>query len=124
MTTTPTPRRGIPITLADGQEYRLRYTLGTLRQMREKFGKEMEQGLGQGQVADVLLMGLRDHHPNLTKEQLEDLVDGENLKDVTEAMMRALGAGGKVTPPPPVPPPTPPAETTAAIAPSSSGPTG
>jgi len=94
---TPSPTRGVPVDL-DGETYFLRYSLKTLRQLREEFGEDvLERGeIAGDDVAKFLWYGLRDGHPDLTVEQIEDMVDLQNLPRVIEAVVEATGQRGKL----------------------------
>lgn len=94
---TPTPTRGVQIML-DRVRY-MRYSLGTIRKIREEFGVEaLEAGLSGDKLAKVLWYGLVTDDPSLTVEQLEELIDLENMKGVLEVMTKALGYRASVSP--------------------------
>jgi len=87
---TPTPTRGVVVQL--DRERRLRYTLGVMRKIREEFGKDaVEEGFANDDLAKLFLYGLQHEDPDLTLEQVEEMVDGENLKSLTDAMVEAFG---------------------------------
>lgn len=94
---TPTPTRGVPIEL-DRTRY-LRFSLGTLRRIREEFGEDLEAGLSGDKLAKVLWYGLRGSDPELTVEQLEEIIDLEQLPAVIEALGKAMGNKAGVRPP-------------------------
>jgi len=90
MTPKPTPTRGVPVVL--DKERRLRYTLGTMRLIREKFGEDrMAQGVPAAMLGELLWYGLKHEDAQLTIEQVEDMVDGENLEAITAALVKAFG---------------------------------
>lgn len=103
---TPTPTRGVPVTL-NGAEYRLRYSMRMLRRIREEMGAEV---LMQGVVADnlctMLWYGLGAETSPLSKDDLDDAVDLENMADVVTALQKAMGM--KPTPSAPLPAPAAP----------------
>ena len=90
-TKTPTPTRGVPLTL-DGVERRLRFTLRTIRQLKEKLGKTaLEEGVSTDLLAELLWFGLKHNDPSLTVEQVEEMVDLEQLTEVMDAVAKATG---------------------------------
>lgn len=89
-TPTPTPTRGVVVML--DKERRLRYTLGTMRKIREEFGADaVEKGFATDELSRLFLYGLKHEDPKLTLEDVEEMVDGENLKTLTDAMVAAFG---------------------------------
>lgn len=115
---TPAPTRGVPVML--DRERRLRYPFGVLREMREKFGEAaLTGGMKDENLPEMLLLGLKHEDPTLTVEQVESMVDLENLKEVVQAMTKALGykppkEGDPANPPVPQPAPAPAAESASA----------
>ena len=109
---TPRPTRGVPVAL-DRTRY-LRYSLRTRRKIREEFGDQaMSEGLSDEKLAKMLYYGLLEDDPTITVDQIEDLVDLENLKDILNAVVQAFGGQAKVATHPPKP-----AETTTPATPS------
>lgn len=108
MTGNPTPTRGVPVQLAaDDRVRHLRYSMRTLKEIRAKFGDQVLSKSWEGDaVAELLWYGLKHEDPNLTIEQIEDLVDLEHLEEIMKAVKTATG-GGRVEevkrPPEPVP---------------------
>lgn len=104
---TPPPTRGVPVEL-DRTRY-LRYTLATMRTIREEFGKELAAGISDDKLAKVLWYGLRGEDPTVTIEQVEEAIDLENLSTVMDAMRKAMGQKARVEriagPPEPAPAP-------------------
>ncbi len=93
---TPPPSRGIPIDL-DHRRY-LRYTLGTLRKIRQEFGeKALSEGVTEEKLAKVLWYGLVGDDPDLKVEAVEEIIDLEHLPEVTKAMRMAMGGKAVVT---------------------------
>jgi len=119
-TPTPTPTRGVVIVL--DKERRLRYSLGTIRKMREEFGDNvLESGLPHDAIGKLLWFGLVHDDENLTPGDVEELVDLEHLDEIMKAVTKATGgrsrielieAGTKLSPAPP--PQQPVAKTTEA----------
>ena len=100
----PAPTRGVPIML-DRQRY-LRFTLRTLRRIREELGDEaMKAGVSGEKLAKVLCYGLQGDDPELTWERVEDIIDLAQLDEVTVALRQAMGqkAVVAVDPRPPAP---------------------
>jgi len=90
----PTPTRGVLVTL--DRPRHIRYTLRALREIRTEFGEDaLTRGVSADSVAKLLWFGLRHEDPDLTIEQVEEMVDLENLDEV----MRAVGVAtsGRVT---------------------------
>lgn len=103
---TPKPTRGVQVTL-DRPRF-MRYSLGTIRKIREEFGADaLEKGLSGGELAKVLWYGLIGDDPSLTPADVEEMIDLENLKDVLDVMNKALGYRSKASvaqdPTPPAP---------------------
>lgn len=98
---TPRPTRGVPVML-DGVEYRLRYSLRTVRKIREELGATvLEKGVTGADIGKMLWYGLVPGHPNLTLDDVEDAVDLEHLPELTEALGKAMGAEKKQDEPDP-----------------------
>ena len=94
--TTPTPTRGIEIKL--DRLRHLRFTLGTLRRIREEIGTEaLEAGVSEEKLAKVLWYGLKEDDPTLKPEDVEDLIDLQDLPELVEALKRAMGGKAKAS---------------------------
>ncbi len=79
------------------RERHLRFSLKTMKEMREKFGPDgLKAGFNQDRIAELLWYGLRGEDPALTVEMVEELVDLETLKEVMEAVSLATGTHGYV----------------------------
>jgi hypothetical protein len=92
----PKPTRGVVVEL-DRTRY-LRYSLGTLRKIREELGADaLEKGVADEKLAKVLWYGLVEEDPSITTEQIEQMVDMENLQSVLDAVMKAMGYRAKAT---------------------------
>ncbi len=74
----PTPTKGYPVTL--DRERRLRFSLGSLRKVQE------DQSLG-----NVLFQGLRHEDPELTLEDVEELVTLDIIGELHEPLKKATG---------------------------------
>lgn len=98
MSTSPAPTRGTPLTL-DGQTYYLRYSFATRRKMIEEFGGEeaFKKEMTGDKLPKILWYGLATAHPDMTVEQLEELIDLKNLEEVCLTMLEAIGYKGKFT---------------------------
>lgn len=95
-TSAPTPTRGVPVEL-EGKKYYLRFSLAAIKNIaggedEEHFFKHMTMA----KLGPMLLAGLQASAPELTLEQLEDMIDLQNLAEVTEALGKALGRPTKV----------------------------
>ena len=87
---TPTPTRGVPLML-DRERY-LRFSLGTIRRLKEKLGKTaLEEGVSTDLLAELLWFGLQHGDPELTVEQVEEMVDLEHLTEIMDAVALATG---------------------------------
>jgi len=102
--TPPTPTRGVPVELG-GQQYFLRYTMATLRKIRQEMGPQaLAEGVGDDKLIKVLWYGFKNQHPDLTEEQVEELIDLRDLKNVVIALRQAMGGTDvKLVPPMPAP---------------------
>lgn len=80
----PTPSRGVPVEL-DRTRY-LRYPIGTLRKLFSEGEGSDEFHLGR-----LLHAGLVGDDPELTEEQVEDMIDLEHLSELQEPLLRATG---------------------------------
>lgn len=113
----PTPTRGVPVML--DRERLLRYPLWVLAQIRDEFGEDaLTKGFEGDQVAKLLIYGLKHEDETVTIEDINDWVDLENLTDVMEAVVKAMGGKGKVLTL--VPPTAPTAEQPEAPSPAAS----
>ncbi len=77
----PTPTRGVEVEL-DRKRY-LRYPLSVLKSLQDEGA---DKSLGQ-----ILLLGLKKDDPNLTIEQVEDMIDLENLDKLFDPVKKATG---------------------------------
>jgi hypothetical protein len=92
---TPTPTRGVLLHL--DKERRLRFSLKTMRELREEFGENtLATGLSQDSIAKFLWHGLKHEDPELTIEQVEEIVDLEQLDEILDAVATATGKRGRL----------------------------
>ncbi len=89
----PTPSRGVPVEL-DKTRF-LRYSLKTHNQIRKEFGDDTN--ITGERLAKLLWYGLVGDDPNLTVEDVEELVDLEHLDAIVEAVSKAMGRAGKAS---------------------------
>lgn len=101
---------GVPLTLADGREVRVRYSMRSLKEMEDRYGSLEEplrlvHGLFSGTtkrqvttLVPMLAFGLL-HEDGLTEDALYDLTEpkrrAEYLGIVSDAIGEALPAPGK-----------------------------
>lgn len=87
--------RIIKVTLADGVEREMRYSLNAFAELEEMFGsvddalKEMEKGKIKATRA-ILWAGLLDNDPSLTLDKAGSLVDMSNLAYLMEVITMAM----------------------------------
>lgn len=84
----PNPTKGIPVDL--DKERHLRYSLGAMKDIEDKFGS-LDQVSGVGDTIYVIWRGLVHEDEDLTEDDVAEMVDGENLGDVMDAVARAFG---------------------------------
>jgi hypothetical protein len=91
------------ILLADGTIYRLRYTRADLREILEKYGISFLKGTGFADVDETVLpelihIGLREQHPELTLQQLEKQMSADDTQDHIFALLEAATGKRDVRP--------------------------
>lgn len=96
MTTRPT--ENIKVTLADGIERVLRYSLRTMREAAEDFGApinsiETLKRVDESNLGKLIWYGLRKDSPDLTVEDVEDLIEPPMYVYLMEQYAKALSAG-------------------------------
>lgn len=89
------PTRGVPVELDRKRHFR--YSLATMRQLEEKFGGLSFEGIGE--TIHAIYLGLKHEDDELTEEQVAEMIDGQNLGEVTRAMAKALGSDDVATEP-------------------------
>jgi hypothetical protein len=93
----------VKITLADGVERTLRYTLRAMREAAEEFGgsitsAETLKKLDENTLGKLIWYGLRADQPDLTVEQVEELIDPTMLRYCLGQYTLALGASAPEPP--------------------------
>lgn len=85
----------VKITLTDGIERTLRYTLNAMAEMEDKYGTvdaafaELDKGSIKA-VRFILWAGLIHEDPKLTEQQVGNLIDVQYLQDLMNTMGTAL----------------------------------
>ena len=84
------------ITLSDGVEREIRFTLNAMAEMEDKYGSidEAFKALDDGSIKAarfILWAGLLHNDENLTEQQVGNLIDMDCLNDIFETMSEALG---------------------------------
>lgn len=72
------------ITLRDGKEYDLTYPMRTLKAIKKELGISLLQGTGFGGIDEdrlpaLLHYGIRENHPDVTLEHVEDYLNGSDV---------------------------------------------
>lgn len=85
----------VKVTLGDGVERTLRYTIAAMREAREEFGgsiTDMEtlNGIEIEKTGKLLWYGLRADQPELTPEGVDELLEPPMLVDVMQQYRRAV----------------------------------
>lgn len=83
-------KKGLPITLADGKERHLRFTV---RDAKEVYAlqEQQERRTPIEETLQILLIGLRHDDPSLTEDALLDLVDMADLPMLSRSVREAMG---------------------------------
>lgn len=87
--------KGKPITLCDGVERELKFTLNALAEMEDRYGsvdeafKKLDSGSIKA-VRFVLWAGLMHTDENLTERQVGDLIDTECMSRIMEQLSEAF----------------------------------
>jgi hypothetical protein len=94
------PTTPATITLSDGKERVLRYSIGTMKKLRTAFGatsllKDGLQNIDEDKLPILIWHGLVHEDPTLTVEQVEELIDAQMLAYVMSRF--SLAFGGKAT---------------------------
>ena len=83
------------ITLNDGVERELRFTLNAMAEIEERYGS-VEKGFEAMQnnsfkaIRFVLWAGLMESAPELTERQVGSLIDTQSIEDIIKSMSDAL----------------------------------
>lgn len=90
------PTERVTLTLADGKERVLRYPLSALKQAREEFGAslltnggEALKNLDEDKLPKLIWYGLKADDPEITPDQLADLIDTRDLPYVMQQFILA-----------------------------------
>ncbi len=109
------PTTPATITLSDGKERVLRYSIGTMKKLRDKFKASLFKGglndIDEDKLPVLIWHGLVHEDPSLTLEQVEELIDAQMLPYVMSRFFLAFGGKAKNEPKPVIE--TPPPVTTA-----------
>lgn len=86
-----TPTRGVPVEL--DRTRHLRYSLGTVRKIMEEFEVDDPEKipLDVTNLGKFLWYGLKHEDPDLTVEDVEEMVDMQNIVPLHEAVGEAMG---------------------------------
>ena len=87
-------KKGVLIVLEDGKERFLKYTLNSLRMLEKDYDVKIDQldkDFSLEKVQALLHVGLLKDDPEITFEEVGDLVDMENINMVTRKLTEALG---------------------------------
>lgn len=88
----------VPIELG-GRSLTLRFSIKATLALKEKWGLEHEREVqakmaraSMAEFIDIVWAGLRTHHPEVTHEQVVDLLDDAGADGMQSAVERALSA--------------------------------
>lgn len=84
---------GIPMTLGDGKEYVIPpLTLGALEDLQDRIDKVAGvDSASIGTMIDVGLAALKRNYPDITREDVRQLMDLENMEEVFTSALDASG---------------------------------
>ena len=90
------PTTPITITLSDNKERTLRYSIGTMKKLRTAFGatsllKDGLKEIDEDKLPILIWHGLVHADPQLTVEQVEELIDAQMLGYVMNRFALAFG---------------------------------
>jgi hypothetical protein len=88
------PTDAVAINLGDGKPRHLRYSLGSLRRLKAKFGATLLSAatlnaLDEDKLTDLLFEGLVEKE-DLTLEAMADLIDARRIPDLVRAFSEAF----------------------------------
>lgn len=88
------PTDSVSITLADGKERQLRYSVGSMRRLRKKYGASLMKqetllSLDEETLPDLILEGLVEKD-GLTVDDVAELMDTRRMKQIMEAFQEAF----------------------------------
>lgn len=97
------PTTPATITLSDDKERVLRYSIGTMKKLKVLFGNSLFRGglndLDEEKLPVLIWYGLKHSapggDPNLTLEQVEELIDAQMLPYVMSRFLMAFGGKAK-----------------------------
>lgn len=72
------------------RERELKYTFGDIRRLREKYSAA---DIGIDTIPDIVALGLRRDDPQITPEQVAEIVDMETFTELCYAVNHATGLG-------------------------------
>ncbi len=89
--------KGTPITLCDGVERELKFTLNALAELEDRYGSvdEAFKALDKGSIKAVrcvLWAGLMHTDENLTEKQVGNLIDTKCMEDIMAQLGAALNS--------------------------------
>jgi hypothetical protein len=95
----PTPTDSVELDLGDGKIRHLRYSLGSMRRLKKKFGKTLIapdtlMAMDEDTIPELIFEGLVDREGIATSDELADLIDTRRLKELLEVFFAAF-AGSK-----------------------------
>ncbi len=89
------PTRGVLLVL--DKPRRLRFTMSAIKKMREAFGDDaLTDGIEVDSISKMVWFGLIHEDPDLTPEAVDDMIDLQNLEEVSAAVSEATGRRARV----------------------------
>lgn len=89
-------RKAIKITLNDGVEREVKFTLNALAELEDKFGsvdaafEKLEKENSMKALRTILWAGFLHENPDLTEQQVGNLIDLAYMQDLMETLGNAL----------------------------------
>ena len=88
----------VTVTLQDGKERVLRYSLGAAKRLKKQFGASLFTGglkdVDEDKLPILIHEGLKQDDPSLTLEQVEEGIDMRSLPVILGAFLQAFGYDG------------------------------
>lgn len=90
--------KSVPITLQDGKERHLRFTLNALAELEDRYGsveeafKKVEGGTSIKALRTVIWAGLIWEDPDITEQDVGNLIDIAYMQEMIEALGGAFEA--------------------------------
>ena len=87
--------KNVTITLTDGKEYRLRFTLNALAELEDRYGsveaafEQLDKGSFKA-IRCLLWAGVLHEHPDMTETENGNLMDIESMQDLVEGITQAV----------------------------------